>query len=218
MDEDTRRLTKALEEAGAGDAPGFPDARHTADAILARKEFAAVEQTSLFQRLLAHIFLWLDSLFAGVARFGERARWFGPLLEWGLVILAGAGLLAWALRISRRQRLAVQRTADAPTGSVYAVQDWRRVAEERAAAEQWREAIHCLYWASIASLERRRIWAPDRARTPREYLGMLRDTSLRPLLERQTRSFERIWYGLQPAVAKDYNHALALLEQLEATQ
>ena len=65
-----------------------------------------------------------------------------------------------------------------------------------AAKGQWREAIHFLYWASIARLESRRLWPADRARTPREYLALLAGTDPRKTnLTALTRSFERTWYG-----------------------
>jgi hypothetical protein len=218
-DDDAGRLDEELREMQGGQAAGFAYARQSADAILARPEFAAVEDTSLWQRALARFFQWLDSFFNGVASFGHRTPWFAPLLEWGSVALASAGLLAWAFRITRRQRLALDSAAEAPLATVRAaVRDWRRAAQERAAAENWREAVHCLYWASIASLETRRLWAPDNARTPREYLGLLHQGAPRQLLEQQTRTLERIWYGLRPAAPQDYIRALAIFEQIEASQ
>ncbi len=219
MDDDAARLDEMMREMKSDDAAGFANARQSADAILARPEFAAVEETSLWQRAMARFFQWLDSLFSGVARFGKRARWFGPLLEWGSVVLAAAALLGWAFRITRRQRLALERAAERPLEVVGAtVRDWRRAAQERAAAEEWREAVHCLYWASVASIERQRLWGRDTARTPREYLALLHGGTTRSLLEQQTRNFERIWYGLRPAARQDYTHSLALHEQIEAAQ
>ncbi|MGD0369705.1 MAG: DUF4129 domain-containing protein, partial [Acidobacteriaceae bacterium] len=71
---------------------------------------------------------------------------------------------------------------------------------------------------SIATLEGRRLWQPDRARTPREYLRLLDPASpVSPLLRRQTFSFETIWYGLRPAARPDYDHALDLHRRLRST-
>ena len=219
MDDDAQRLDQETRGAQGDKAAGFPHARQAADAILERPEFAAVEDTALWQRVLARFFQWLDSLFNGVARFGRTAPWFATLLEWSSVILAVAGLLAWALRMTRRQRLAIDRAAETSMQTVRAaVRDWRGTAQEQAATGNWRDAVHCLYWASIASLDTRRLWAPDNARTPREYLELLHDGASRQLLEQQTRTLERIWYGLRPAARQDYTHALALLEQIEASQ
>jgi hypothetical protein len=97
------------------------------------------------------------------------------------------------------------------------VLNWMREAEDHAAAGRFRDAVHCLYWASIVALEGQRLWQPDRARTPREYLRLLDPTSATaPLLRRQTFSFETIWYGLRPAARLDYDSALELHRQLRA--
>jgi hypothetical protein len=219
MEEDAVRLDEMTREMGSNDRGGFAEARQSANTILARPEFAAVEETSLWQRAMARFFQWLDSLFSGVARFGKGARWFGPLLEWGSVVLAASSLLGWAFRVTRRQRLTLERAAEGPLETIgVTVRDWRLAAQERAAAEKWREAVHCLYWASIASMERHRLWGRDTARTPREYLALLQGGTTRRLLEQQTRHFERIWYGLRPAAKEDYTRSLALHEQIEAVQ
>jgi len=82
----------------------------------------------------------------------------------------------------------------------------------------WRDAVHCLYWASIAALEGRRLWSPNRSRTPREYVRLLETGSSRwMLLRQQTQGFERIWYGLNGAAPRDYERALELHEGLRTT-
>jgi len=211
------RLEDALQDAGGHPAAsGFAEARHHADAILAHPEFVTVEEQSIWEHLIAGFFLWLDSLFGSVAKFGQRSRWIGPLLEWGLVLLALAGLALWAIRVFQRQRFAVQLESGRQLEAwEEASRNWRSLAEERAAHHEWREAIHCLYWATIVMLECRRYWTPNRSRTPREYLALLETGSPRwNLLRQQTRAFERIWYGLNPAAQRDYRSALELHEQL----
>jgi hypothetical protein len=84
-----------------------------------------------------------------------------------------------------------------------------------AAKRLWREAIHFLYWASIARLESMRLWPADRARTPREYLALManadpRKTSLTEL----TRRFERTWYGGRSAADSEFDAALELARAL----
>jgi len=213
----TSRLEDALRDAtGQPPASGFADARQRADAILAHPEFVTVDEQSLWERLIARFFLWIDSLFTDVASFGERSPWIGPLLEWGLILLALAGLALWAMRTFQRQRVAVQLESSRQLEAwVEASHNWRKLAEEQAARCEWREAVHCLYWASIVMLEGRRYWTPNRSRTPREYLRLLEAGSPRwTLLGLQTRGFERIWYGLNPAARHDYQSALELHEQL----
>jgi Domain of unknown function (DUF4129) len=219
LDAAAARIDDALREAGTtpGGVP-FADARHKADAILRHPEFATVADQSVWEKILARFFLWLDSLFNHVASFGRRSPWIAPLLEWGLIALALAGLLLWAMRMLQRQRLAVRTEATRQIEPwEEASRNWRNLAEEQAVKQDWREAIHCLYWASIVMLEGRRFWSPNRSRTPREYVALLEPGSQRwSLLHQQTRGFERIWYGLNPADATDYRNALELHEQLRA--
>jgi hypothetical protein len=211
------RIDDALRETGAkpGDA-GFTEARHRADSILSHQEFVTVNEQSVWDKLIARFFLWLDSLFTNVARFGQRSPWIGPLFEWGLIALALAGLALWAMRALQRQRLAVRVEATRQIESwEEASRNWRSLAEEQAQQQEWREAVHCIYWASIVMLEGRRFWSPNRSRTPREYVALLEAGSPRSnLLRQQTRGFERIWYGLNPAAETDYRQALQLHEEL----
>ncbi|MBV8115741.1 MAG: DUF4129 domain-containing protein [Silvibacterium sp.] len=211
------RLESAWRGAGARPEGGqFAEARMKADAILRHPEFVTVVEQSVWQKIVAKFFLWLDSLFTHVASFGRRSPWIGPLLEWGLISLALVGLILWAMRALQRQGLAVRAEASRQIEPwEEASRNWRNLAEEQAAQQEWREAIHCLYWASIVMLEGRRFWSPSRSRTPREYVSLLEPGSQRwNLLRQQTRGFERIWYGLNPADANDYLSALDLHEKL----
>jgi hypothetical protein len=214
------RLEDALRDAtGHLPAPSFAEARRHANVILGHPEFDTVDEESIWDRLIARFFLWLDGLFGDVASFGQRSPWIGPLLEWGLILLALAGLALWAMRTFQRQRLAVQIESSRRLEAWNEVSDnWRKLAEEQAAQHEWREAVHCLYWASIVMLDGRRYWTPNRSRTPREYLRLLEAGSPRwTLLGQQTSGFERIWYGLNPAAQRDYQNALELYEQLRVS-
>ena len=213
------RLDNALREAGTRPGEGrFADARKKADAILSHPEFVTANDQSIWEKIIARFFLWLDSLFSHVASFGRRSPWIGPLIEWALISLALAGVTLWVMRTLQRQRLAVQAEASRKIEPWdEASRNWRNLAEERAARQEWREAIHCLYWASIVMLEGRRFWSSNRSRTPREYVALLEPGSRRwSLLREQTRGFERIWYGLNPGDASDYRSALEVHEQLRS--
>ncbi len=95
--------------------------------------------------------------------------------------------------------------------------DWARLAEERAAAQDWREAIHCLYWAAIVALESRQAWRPNPTRTPREYLRLLRPGSeAQRLLRALTGLFERVWYGHGEIGEAEYRAAQASFAALSA--
>jgi hypothetical protein len=94
--------------------------------------------------------------------------------------------------------------------------DWARMAEQAAAAGDWREAVHCLYWASITLLEGRRAWRHNPTRTPREYVRLLKPgSSQQQGLRRMTQIFERIWYGHRDAEAEVYAQAHACFETLD---
>jgi hypothetical protein len=216
------RVDEALAEAkqagvGSQSAPSqFPRARAHANAILDHTEFMTMSNESIWDRVLAKLYLWLDQLFGNVAKFGKHSPWIGPLLEWGLIVLALTGLVLWAMRAVQRQRLKVRlETTRQIEPWEEASRNWRAQAAEQAGQQEWREAVHCLYWASIVMLEGRRSWTPNRSRTPREYVRLLEAGSPgRSLLGHQTQGFERIWYGLNPAEAADYQNALELHEQL----
>jgi hypothetical protein len=214
------RLDEALREASGGslEQPDIAAARRHADAILGHPEFATVTQDSIWERMWAHVFSWLDRLFGHVAQFGERSPWIGPVMEWGLIGIALVGLALWAMRVLQRQRLAVRVEAARQLEPwEEAARNWRVLAEEQAAHGDWREAVHCLYWASIAVLEGRKLWSANRSRTPREYVRLLETGSPRwTLLRQQTQGFERIWYGLHDAAQQDYERALSLHEGLRA--
>lgn len=210
-------LDSDLADANKAASPAaFDLARNQADAILAQREFQTSREVSLSQKLLTAVYEWVDRLLSHVSAFGARSPLLGPLIEWGLISAALALFLAWEFRnISRqRQRLLIEADRQIEQADER-VLNWLREAEDRAAHGEFRDAIHCLYWASIAMLEGRRLWQPDRARTPREYLRLLDpDSSLAPILRRQTLSFETIWYGIRPALQPDYEQALDLHRQL----
>lgn len=214
------RLDEALSEAGAAPAQSvhIAEARRAADAILGHPEFATVHQESLWARIWAHVARWLDRIFNHVADFGERSPWIGPLIEWGLIGIALVGLTLWAMRVMRRQRLAVRMEGARQVEAwEEAARNWRALAEEQAARGDWREAVHCLYWASISLLEARRFWTANRSRTPREYVRLLEAGSERwKLLSAQTQGFEYVWYGLNRAAQSDYERALKWHESLRA--
>lgn len=205
-------------DTAADNAAAMSRARAKATAILEQREFLTVSRESIWDRIVAWIYLWLDRLFGNVAAFGKRSPWIGPVFEIALVTAALVGLALWAMRVLQRQRQRLRVKLEAARQAERweeASRNWRTTAAEEAARQQWREAVHSLYWASIAMLEGRRFWAPSRSRTPREYLRLLENGTPRwTMLKQQTQRFERVWYGLQPADAADYEQALRWHEQL----
>ncbi len=202
-------------------AAEFKQARAAANVALAREEFRATEGPTWIERQLAKAQDWVLRLFTGMDRLGKRAPWLAPAIEWGCFATAAAGLLWFVRQSLARQALRISLTdgaALAGRGDRDSA-DWARLATDRAAAQDWREAVHCLYWASIALMEARRAWKPNATRTPREYLRLLRPGSeAQAALRELTRIFERIWYGHADADQLQYSAALARFRLLESAR
>lgn len=195
-------------------------ARQRTDAILAGPEFQSVKGTSWLDRMASRFWEAVGRLFQGANKLGSSSPWLASLLEWGFFLTAAAGLAFVLLRAVARQRLQVKLASGAPGHASHWDResvDWAHHAAGRAAAEDWREAIHALYWAAILHLEANRAWRHDPSRTPREYVRLLQPGSAqREALAGLTRLFERTWYGLKNSNAVEYREASALYERLTA--
>ncbi|MGI4829084.1 MAG: DUF4129 domain-containing protein [Janthinobacterium lividum] len=197
---------------GSAGADKFTQARATAHGVLARSEFRAADGPSWLDRQVARLQDWFSRLFLGMMGLGSRNAWLAPLVEWSCFLLAAGGLLFFVRRSLDRQalRIALGEGAAMAQRTDRDAADWARLAEERAAAGEWREAIHCLYWAAIASLEARRAWRFNPTRTPREYLRLLRPgTEAERGLRVLTQTFERVWYGQAGADESEFRAAQA---------
>lgn len=216
------RLTHDLAQAGAVPAaePAHSQERETMRQVLAGREFRNLGQPSVRDAVLEKIGSWLNQFFAHAARLGARAAWLGSLIVWGFILAAGAGLAWGVMQFERKWRIRLTMESEAPAAGAASARDWQlwlEDARKAAAAGQWREAIHCVYWAVIARLETRRLWPADRARTPREYLALVAEEDPRKHgLRTLTRSFERTWYGGREAGESDYRRAEQLAEGLIA--
>jgi Domain of unknown function (DUF4129) len=195
--------------------------QHTAmEQVLSERAFSGLEQTSPFAKIAEEIDNWLNSLFAGAARFGARSPWLGLAVEWGFILAVCLGLVWGLVQLERRWRIRLTPEGLKVAPEAASARDWQlwlEDARKAAAAGQWREAIHFVYWAAISRLESRRLWPADRARTPREYLALLggedpRRTGLAAL----TGSFERTWYGGRAADESEYREAEELAAALIA--
>ena len=202
------RLTSAQEAE-------FAHAQTAAKKILASAEFQRPEP-GLWDRIKTKIIDTILRIFDGIDRVTTHSPWMGRTLEWLLFLAAAAGLLVWVMRTVQRQRLRVA-LGDQAVSSGWAreTEDWWRQAERDAAKGAWREAIHALYWAAIVHLERRRAWRHDPARTPREYLRLLKAGSVEQReLRGLTNALEQNWYGQREASAEDFGEARDSFERL----
>jgi hypothetical protein len=201
--------------------PAYADQRKSLDVILAQREYQGVTKVSVRDRVVEWLENLLDKILMGLAGIGARAPWAARLLE-GLLLGGICIVLIWFfIRIERSARVRLIPDVEPGTGAPSARdwQLWMKDAHAAAANGLWREAIHSVYWASIARLESNvasgRLWPIDRARTPREYLGLLGSNDPRkPTLTALTRSFERTWYGGRDAAAEDFNTAMAQAAEL----
>ena len=214
-----QRLESDWQEAGAPatQAREYDAERKSLNTILARREYQGTSEVSAQERLEE----WLENKIADILEslmgFGARAPWIGYVLEALLVMGLGTALI-WALiRLERRLRVRltpdVEPVSRAPSAREW--QLWLKDARAMAAGGRWREAIHFLYWASISRLESMRLWPADSARTPREYLRLLKESDVRRAkLTALTRSFERTWYGGREAHSADFEAALEMAAEL----
>ena len=210
---------KQAGEAGGVAAPrtNREQERRSLNAILARKEYKSATEVSWKEELLDRLANWLNNLFARVVGNGTRWAWAGLVFRIAWIGALCLGLVWFLIRMERRSRVRLSpdpiTSSGAPSAREW--QLWLADAEGMAAERRWREAIHFVYWAAISRLESQRLWPADRARTPREYLGLLRKEDPRKVsLTTLTRSFERTWYGGRDAVAGDYQAALQLAAEL----
>jgi len=224
MEQAAERLQEtAAETAGAANAPSteadFAKTRAEASGVLARAEFQDAAPPSWLDRHWSQFLMKVGELFEGVGRLGESAPWLGRLLEVLFYVAAAVGLLVFVRRSLVRQRLAIALGAGAARASAWEKesQDWAELADTCAAQQEWREAVHCLYWAAIVKLEARRAWRHNPARTPREYVRLLKPGSAQQgALRGLTQIFERVWYGLREAGGDDYERARGLFDGLDA--
>ncbi len=194
----------------------FTRARAAAERILATAEFQQPEPT-LWDRIKQVIFAFITRLFMGIDRVTSESPWVGRALEWLLFGAAAVGLLVWVLRTLQRQRLRVDLGREPAKAAEWARKrdDWRQLAEESADKGAWREAIHAVYWASIAELEGRRLWRQNPARTPREYVRLLRPgTAEQRELRGLTATLERSWYGQREGTREEFAEAKQRFDNL----
>jgi hypothetical protein len=214
-----QRLEDDWRQAGAAtpQRQDYSAERKSLDTILARREYQGTSQITARERFEEWLENKIADFFERLIGIGTRAPWIGYVLEALLVMGLGTALI-WALiRLERRSRARltpeVERVGSAPSAREW--QLWLKDARAIAAEGRWREAIHFLYWASIARLEQMRLWPADKARTPREYLGLLKGSDpRRAKLTALTRSFERTWYGGREAHGADFDAALAMAAEL----
>ena len=164
----------------------------------------------LAQRLIAIVLSVLELLFRSSA-----IPTISKVFVYGLI---GLAVLTLGYVAYRQIKSAGGRESVVPSDLPVSAKSWGLwLADAHAAAAKnnWREAIHLAYWAGIAFLEQMGTWRPDRARTPREYLRLLSNSSEhRETLTALTRIFELTWYAKREATAGAFAQTMQALERL----
>lgn len=203
--------------------PRTDSARSKLDAILRRPEFAHSVQESWWNKLRERVYKFIfEALDRLVSRVGGQKS-LGVAVLWIAICGAAIFIVYWIFRLwfraAKVQEMALQAAA-APSRTW---QEWIQAAREAAAHGDYRMAVHCAYWAGIARLQDLGALAPDRTKTPREYLRALAKSRLvmpdtlagrQQALSLLTTRLEKIWYGFHPATEADFSDTLRQLEAL----
>jgi hypothetical protein len=206
---------EARDLAGAPAADTRPNARKAIANILAREEFHESASERWREQWRARVAEWFYDLWSRFGGSASTSRRVAIVLAWTAAIAALVGLGFWLARS----------IADRPRGSSLnlgaggVARPRARELALRALAEarsgNAREAVRLGYNAALVRLEEDGAWKVDDARTPREYLPMLRaDDARRALMLDLTRRFEQIWYGNRAVDADDTPRVTAHLETL----
>jgi len=186
--------------------------------ILDRAEFQAAVGPSTWDLIRARISRWILEHVIKLLRFLNISERTGNMIAWGVIFLAVV-LLFYVVygRLSKAAKGVRFRAEVEPASSD--ARQWVQEALAAAGRGDFREAVHCAYWASVAHLEDIRILPRDRARTPRESLRLLEQhPKEQGLLQAITGSFELIWYGYRPASAAEWAGAKEQLEKMGCLQ
>lgn len=190
-------------------------ARAQLERVLARREFRELAGPGALQKFVARVEQWLFDKFVRLLRRLHINAKAGNVIAWAVIGLALALLCYWVWKRLRPSSPPAKAPSSAMDSASKTSRQW--LDEALAAAERgdYREAIHCSYWAAITRLEDSGVLTRDRARTPRE---SLRQLDSRPndqkTLRDLTRHFELVWYGYRPASAADWSGARTQLEQM----
>jgi Domain of unknown function (DUF4129) len=208
-------MREAASELDRGAAkPPVTRARVELDRILESREFRGMRGPSWLDLMRQRISAWIANQILKILsrlHFGGKG---GDVLTWSLIALTFLALLLWVrsslARISRGAS-----SAPSPTAAASDLRNWAREAVAAAGRGDYREAVHCAYWAGIARMEDLAMLPRDRARTPRESLRLLpADHIYRRAMSTLTDSLERVWYGFRPATASDWSDVITQLERM----
>ncbi len=213
------KIEAAIDGAKEFTGPVDSTARGKLDRILADREFRGVAKTQsplekVKDWMMARVVRILSRLFGAAFAHPQASKIFLWCLI-GALVLAFCAWIVVLLRGSARDEYSYPHDGDLFLPSSKHWQQWLNEARRSADRGDWRDAVHLAYWSGISYLESSGVWKPDRARTPREYLRMLKESNAaRPALDALTGRFEFVWYAQHPASSEDFQFSLAQLEKI----
>jgi hypothetical protein len=209
-------LRQRLGGIDAYERPVDPTAIPKLQTILRQRQFRQVGGQNASELLKQWAFGMLKKILSRIFKDPAQVVLGSKIIAWTLCILVAGFILLRLYRWAMRERPpeAVREVIPfAPSSQGW--RDWLRQARAAVERGELREAVHAAYWAAISHLESSGAWRPDRARTPREYLRLMKpsDPALL-LLADLTRDFEVVWYGNHPPALTEWESFLAKVERI----
>ncbi len=182
--------------------------------VFARAEFRGLNGPGIFEQWGARVSRWVERQIERLFRHLHVPLALGRVLIWPVLLVAFAALTYLVLQ-ALGDRSAAHLPELSATKAPEKARYWLKEALAAAERGEYREAVHCGYWAAITRLEARELLAEDKTRTPREAVRLLEThPTERGILREQTTRLERIWYGGHEASASDWSSARMELEQM----
>jgi CHASE3 domain sensor protein len=207
-----QRQAEALSRPGPGASAAEADGK--LKKILDRGEFQEAKGPSPWDIARARMNRWIFEHIIKLLNLLHMSQKTGNTIAW---VVIGVAIVALFYAIYRWLTNSTK-PADFHAETEPMASDARHwIQEALAAADRgdFREAVHCAYWASVAHLEDLRMLPRDRARTPRESLLLLEQhPKEHGVLQTLTRSFELIWYGYRPVSAAEWTGTREQLEKM----
>ena len=204
-------------EAKTGE-PHTGEARAQLKEIFARREFKGLAGPGALALWWRRVTGWIGEKIEAFLERLHIGQKTGNVFAYTVIGLALVLLMLWLYRLlaSRSRTLMLEAEAPAPAMDMRA---WLGEASAAAERGEYREAIHCAYWAAVERLETLGALPKDRSRTPRELerLGE-RKLAMGGTFRGLSRRFERVWYGARAASAEDWASTKTELEEMGCLQ
>jgi hypothetical protein len=189
-------------------------ARSAVASVLERQEFRQRGESWL-EALQQDIAEWFRRILARVGASELASRRTAIVLAWIAALAAFAGLAVWLARVLGKPRQGAGLGLARRMAPRVSAREWTSRALAAFRGGDMREATRCAYNAGIRRVEEEGGWRIDHARTPREYLPLLRPNDSRRLpVEELTKRFEQVWYGNRTTSEADTRSLFAHLEKL----